>query len=79
MAHGIGVAPRPTRSLGFDIVFYSDCVEFTMEKCSTLEESLKKVKLEEIEALKGKLWLMHYFKIAHMDIKPGNIILSSIL
>ena len=79
VAHGIGVAPKPTKNIGFDMIFYSNCVEFTMEKCSTLDESLSKVKAEDIEALKGKLWLMHYFKIAHMDIKPDNIVFSSIL
>ena len=72
----MGIAPRLTKKPGFDLVFYSDCVEFTMEQCLDVKEFMQSSRREEVARLKEKLWMLHHCHIVHVDIKPQNVVFS---
>ena len=50
---------------------YSDCVEFPMEVCESVNTNHINAPL-----LYWNLALLHYLHIVHIDIKPENIMLS---
>ena len=54
---------------GFNIIIYSECIEFTMEFCD--HNHYLSTGLED--DLKSALRKLHHFKIIHHDIKPSSI------
>lgn len=47
-----------------------------MERCLEIREIYNRIDEKDIESLKTKLNMLHYFRLVHMDIKPENIMFS---
>ena len=58
---------------GFDILIYDNFIEFFCERGQKIANYSPEIQ----EQLKESLFLMHHFKIIHLDIKPENTIYSS--
>lgn len=65
------IGPSARNYFGFDILMYEDCAEFAMETCEPILP--KKINRD---LLFWNLAVMHILHIAHLDIKPENVIFS---
>ena len=65
----LGVGRKTYKTFGFDIIIYSDCIEFSMEVSRKSEKN-------SMEELEKDLTLIHSLNIIHGDIKPSNIVWS---
>jgi hypothetical protein len=65
VASKLEVGPKVMPYFGFDILMYSDCVEFAMEACEPIQG-----KVFNTEYLFWNLSFMHRFQLVHLDIKP---------
>jgi serine/threonine protein kinase len=70
MASTLEAGPKVEAYFGFDLLMFSDCVEFAMETCDHVRSTLNS------NLLRKNLAVLHSFRIAHRDIKPENIMLS---
>ena len=69
----VKVGPKFYSLCGFDIIWYSDGVEFILERCST-EYNLKEVDQElHRKSLKTNMKIMHFLHICHCDLKYDNM------
>jgi serine/threonine protein kinase len=76
VAHGLGLGPKLTNMSGFDLIFYENCVELSMERCEEIPKVIHSIGDEELKGLKRDLLTLHHFSIVHLDIKPMNILFS---
>jgi hypothetical protein len=76
IAAALGVGPRLPRVFGFDLVVFSQCIEFSMERCLNYSQSLIHIGDPQLDQLKQRLGLLHAFGVVHLDIKPLNIMYS---
>jgi serine/threonine protein kinase len=65
------IGPQVEKYFGFDMLMFSECVEFAMEYCQPICFSNFKP-----EQLYEALAVMHRFQLIHNDIKPENIMYS---
>ena len=68
----INCCPRVDLYLGFDVIVYTDCIQYAMEQGQPIE----RMKPQYANILKEKLRTMHQLNIIHCDIKPENIVMS---
>ena len=64
--------PKMPKIFGFDLLVYSDCIEYSMEFCRQRLKAEPRLATE----LKAALRNFHSLKIIHFDIKPENICFS---
>ena len=62
----LGIGPRVSDFMGFDLVLYDGSVEYLIEKCEKIFLLLDKEAISK--SLKKKLALMHSIGIVHRDI-----------
>lgn len=61
----------------FEVICYSNCIEFFMEKCRG-SDMLVPVELPAtIERVKYCVAVMHHFGLIHKDIKPQNVLINA--
>lgn len=73
----LGIGPRLETRIPFDVIFYSDCAQFHMEKCLQYTDKAFRKRKECVEEdLKRCLKTLHHYHIVHRDIKPANILLG---
>ena len=80
VASGLGVGPKLMKHGEYDIIFSQRCLEFAMEQCQEVYSIITKENKEcDYQAeLTKKLKILHTFQFIHLDIKPSNIMYSSI-
>ena len=66
-----GTGPKLHPYFGFDILMFSECVEFAMEECKKVT-----VHNSRLDAFYDNLAVLHQLHIVHQDIKPENIMYS---
>ena len=71
LSSALKIGPKVEPYFGFDIVMYSECIEFGMETC---EEVTKENYLPE--EIFQNMAIMHKLHLVHLDIKPENIMRS---
>lgn len=59
--------------LPFDIVVYSNAIQFQLEQCGPAPKE-EAVRFDK--EMKENLAKLHYLKLIHKDIKPANIVWS---
>lgn len=70
IASAAEIGPKVMSSMGFDVLMYSDCVEFALEVCKPPTPNINS------KVLYWNLAVLHRLGLVHLDIKPDNIMLS---
>ena len=71
IASFLKIGPNVSSSFGFDVLIFSDCLHFCMEKCQPCSN------YQDTSLIQG-LKMLHSLKIVHIDIKPENIMFSPV-
>jgi hypothetical protein len=74
LASAVGAGPTVRGQMGFDLLFYSDCIAYPMEYCQNSNYDCSFA--ECAEGLRGKLQRLHAIRLLHLDIKDDNICFS---